>query len=437
MKTMSNPCRSLVLCVALVISLGFSTADVHAQASIGGTVEDHKGQPVDGAVVTVRPLLDSALRTQVTTDADGRFRMENFNPSRGYRFQVSKEGYRTLVRDVEAGLGGESLDGILNKRFVLFPIGVAPGQDKETKLVMMTRQSSAVGPYQKGVRALDRGDLDKARQRLERARDLDPKLAPVHEALSLVYHRQGDYDAALVAADKALEFSPWDPDYLRIRYEALRSLGRTDEARQALDRLAQAAADTTTAIIFHNDGVAAIRAGDHETAETMLRTALRLEPDMLEAKDALAKLYAQTRRFESALVTSEDLIAADPGNVEILRLRHEAWSALGRTEEALQALDALVTHDPGPRTATLLYNEGVAAFNAEDNTTAEQIFSKALGLDPQNLQARLGLAETYLRQKRYEECLAETQRILAQDPTNAHAQRVGQRAEARMGSAGE
>ena len=402
-----------------------------AQAILSGSVEGPDGEPLVGAVVTVRPLLDATLRIQVETDEQGRFRMENFNPSRGYRFHVAKAGYRALLRDVEAGLHGTSADGVLRQEFVLFPVGVNP-TDEESRLLIMSRQSAASGPYQRGIRAFERGDWEKARQRLESARRIDPELEPVHQALALVYHRLGEYQAGLEAAEQALEMSPWDPDLLRIRYEALVSLGRPEDAGEALDKLAEAATDRSTAIFFHNDGVAALKSGDHASAETMLRTALRLAPEMIEAKDSLAKAYALSGKYESALALSAEVLEVRPGDLELLRLRQEAWSALGRTQEALAALEDLVRQDPGPRTATLLYNQGVKEFNAGDDAGAERSFTRALGIDSDSLQARIGLAEVYLRQKRWEECLKETERIAELSPGNADAQRIAERARARM-----
>ena len=420
--------RLAVLAVLLAVP---GSPPLTAQSTLTGSVEGSDGEPLVGAVVTVRPLLDTALRTQVETDEQGRFRMENFNPSRGYRFHVAKEGYRAVVRDVEAGHAGTSGDGILRQEFVLFPHGVNP-TDEQSRRVILRRGSAAVGPYKKGIRAFERGEWVKARNRLESARRLDPELAQVHEALALVYHRLGEYEAGLEAADRALELSPWDPDFLRIRYEALESLGREQEARRALDRLAQAATDRSTAVFFYRDAVAAFKTGDAASAEVLFQTALRLAPEMIEAKSSLAKAYAHSGKYESALAISAEVLEARPGDVEMLRIRQQAWSALGRTEEARAALDELVRHDPGPRTATLLYNQGVKAFNAGDDAGAETIFNKALELHPHSLEARLGLAEVYLRQERYEDCLAETEKIESRNPGNQHARRIAERARVRM-----
>ena len=77
---------------------------------------------------------------------------------------------------------------------------------------------------------------------------------------------------------------------------------------------------------------------------------------MLEAVDALAKVYLQLGKNESAAVAAGDVLAERPADVAMLRLRHEALAALGERERARRALDDLMAHDPGEGTATLLYN---------------------------------------------------------------------------------
>lgn len=81
----------------------------------------------------------------------------------------------------------------------------------------------------------------------------------------------------------------------------------------------------------------------------------------------------------------------------------------------------------------MIYNEGVAAFNSGDDENAEQAFLQALESDRYHLQARIGLAEVYLRQRSFELCLQQVSEILALAPDNPSALRIGERARARMG----
>lgn len=415
----------------LVLSWLLVGVPLTAQTSLSGTVTDPEGQPIPGAKVTVRPLLDDTLRFSVETNGDGIYRLENFNPSRGYRFSVGKEGFRAVWRDVETGISGTSVGGVFRQDFVLYPAGLDDG-DREAKLVLLSRYSPAAGLYQKAQRSLERGDLEKARKRFEAARDLDQDLAPVHEGLAMVYHQLGLHEEAVDAAEKALELAPGDPDFLRVQYDALTGLGKREEARATLVRLAEATSNPATATLFLNEGVEAVRAGDLDLAEVMLQGALRLDPDLPQAKDALAKVYIESRKYESAAAMAGELLKDEPGNVDYLRIRHQAFTGIGDALQARQALQALIQHDPSPRTATLLYNQGVEAFNNKSDERAEEFFKLALELNPKSRESRLGLAEVYLRQRRHELCLDTLEPILAKSPEDAHAGRIRDRAQARM-----
>ncbi len=403
-----------------------------AQSSISGTVRDREGRPIAEARVSVRTLVESAIRYNAETDAQGRYQLESFDASRAYHFRVEKAGFRPFERDVEVGLDGTVLGADFRQDFVLSPEGST--YDEEPGLVVLSRPSAGAAAYSRAIKAFQRGDLEKARQRLESAHQLDPDLDPIDRGLALVQHRLGNHAEALAAADRGLARHPGHPFYLRVRYASLRDLGQVEEGRAALLELAEADWNPSTASLFFNEGVGAVRGGDFELAERLFQGALRLDPDMLRGRGALAKVYAQNRKYESAAVAAGKVLAAEPGNVEMLRVQQQAYAASGDPERARQALDELIRRDPGPRTATLLYNQGVEAFNADDNDSAAELFQLALRADPGHLEATLGLAEVYLRQKKYEAVLEITGEVLANDPSNSHAARIRGRARVRMGA---
>jgi tetratricopeptide (TPR) repeat protein len=407
-----------------------------AQSTLRGTVVDPQGQPIPGAKVTVRPLLDDTLRFSVETKENGHYTLENFNPSKGYRFTVAKEGCRSVWRDVETGISGTSVGGVLRQNFVLYPVGLYSDR-RDSKLVLLSRYSPAAGLYQKAQRSLERGELEKALKRFEAAQELDQDLAPIYEGLAIVYHQLGHHENAVTAADKALELAPGDPDFLRVRYDALTGLGRREEARKTLLHLAEttanpATANPATATLFLNEGVEAVRGGDRPLAEAMLQGALRLDPGLKQAQDALAKVYIEDQKYESAAAMVRTLLQDDPSNTDYLRISHQAFTGLGDADQARLALQALIHHDPGPRTATLLYNQGVEAFNGGRDEAAEGLFQTALQLNPKSRESRLGLAEVYLRQRRFDLCLEALEPILVETPGDVHAGRIRDRAVARM-----
>lgn len=59
----------------------------------------------------------------------------------------------------------------------------------------------------------------------------------------------------------------------------------------------------------------------------MFEAALRLDPAMLEATSSLAKIYILGKKHASAVAAAEKVLAADPADVEMLRVRHQGCRA--------------------------------------------------------------------------------------------------------------
>ncbi|HEV7517152.1 MAG TPA: tetratricopeptide repeat protein [Thermoanaerobaculia bacterium] len=71
----------------------------------------------------------------------------------------------------------------------------------------------------------------------------------------------------------------------------------------------------------------------------------------------------------------------------------------------------------GTNKAVAAYNEGVVAFQKNDNATAAAKFQEATGLDPKNPVIVAALAEVYLAQSKYAEAAAASEKFIELDPT--------------------
>ncbi|MEM8962252.1 MAG: tetratricopeptide repeat protein [Acidobacteriota bacterium] len=87
-----------------------------------------------------------------------------------------------------------------------------------------------------GVVHLRRGDLASSRRALERALAVSDRLPIAWNTLGVVRYQEGDPDAAMAAWRRALELDPQQWDALFNLGLTAASLGRRDEARQALEQ---------------------------------------------------------------------------------------------------------------------------------------------------------------------------------------------------------
>ncbi len=137
---------------------------------------------------------------------------------------------------------------------------------------------------QLGVSYLQRGNLQDARDKLERAVEQDPSFPSAHAALGFLYERVGEMDKAGVHLRRAAQLSPNDAA-MQNNYGGF--LCRRGERKAGIEYFERAARDAfyrTPEVAWTNAGVCARGIPDLEAAENYLRRALEINhtyPDAL------------------------------------------------------------------------------------------------------------------------------------------------------------
>src|SRR6202167_2439886 len=88
---MHTSCKS-----AALVTLMLSLASITYGATVSGTVKGPDGKPFKGAFVEAQDM-DSRIATNVLSDKDGRYRIENL-PEGEYQLSVRAVGYRLEPR---------------------------------------------------------------------------------------------------------------------------------------------------------------------------------------------------------------------------------------------------------------------------------------------------------------------------------------------------
>src|ERR1700687_5971206 len=81
---------------AALVALVLSVASITYGATVSGTVKGPDGKPLKGAFVEAQEM-DSRIATNVLSDKDGRYRIENL-PEGQYQLLVRAVGYRFEAR---------------------------------------------------------------------------------------------------------------------------------------------------------------------------------------------------------------------------------------------------------------------------------------------------------------------------------------------------
>jgi len=143
---------------------------------------------------------------------------------------------------------------------------------------------------QLGMNYMRRGDLEEARDKLERAVEQDSSLPSAHAALGILYERVGDTARAGDHLRRATRLAPDDPNMLNSYGGFLCRHGEREEGIRHFEMAARNAYYKTPEVALTNAGVCARRIPDAEQAEAYLRRALEVNRTYGEALLQMADL---------------------------------------------------------------------------------------------------------------------------------------------------
>jgi len=136
--------------------------------------------------------------------------------------------------------------------------------------------------FNEGLDAYRGGDTETASAKFREAVGLDPDLANGYIMLASISLADGDPKQAEGMASKALEIDPDNTNALKIRYDAMRSLGDTAGARQALEALIHADPQWASTDLF-NHAVELYNSDQMADAANALEKVVEAQPDDAKA----------------------------------------------------------------------------------------------------------------------------------------------------------
>lgn len=245
------------------------------------------------------------------------------------------------------------------------------------------------------------------------------------------------------------------PGYLNLG-AALESLGEPEGAADAYRALL--GIDAANPHASYNLGRLRFAAGAAAEAEGLLRDALRARPQFPEARlmlaialDAQGKLEAAAAelhpaqdfgglfiqagilrrlgRLDAAAQVLRRALALEPDNLDALALLSQVLDAQGEHEGAARTLEAILRQRP--QWAEALYNYGAALNKLMRPREAEDAFRRALQAEPRFVRAWRMLGGVLLGQGRIDEALA-LYREAPRDPELESAELFALNASARM-----
>lgn len=131
--------------------------------------------------------------------------------------------------------------------------------------------------------------------------------------------------------------------------------------------------------------------GDLENARSAFERTLMLQPDHVDAHYSLARLFAEQEDWEIAVSRFRRVLELNPLFVQGYGELGQALMMLGRFDEAIKSLNALL--DESPEDPVALTNLAVALRQTGESREARALFERAIRLAPSLAEAYQGLTE--------------------------------------------
>jgi tetratricopeptide (TPR) repeat protein len=232
--------------------------------------------------------------------------------------------------------------------------------------------------YSAGVRALERGEWDKAIEYFRQVISVEPDSADVYYQIGEIYRQQGKNIEALKELNQAIKINPnFAPAYLSRARTNLVKDPKVDIAADLISattldpQFGEAFIELAFYYVHHKNAVAAL---------DVLNKAEALLPDSPLVPLYRSEAYMEMDQPELALTYAEKAYSMDVVNLLIYRAMGFALQDLGRYGESQSYLEIYTVYDPTD--AEALYRLGMVYALNKDYKGALDLYTKSLEIDP-------------------------------------------------------
>jgi len=213
---------------------------------------------------------------------------------------------------------------------------------------------AAVYNVQLGLAYMNQGELERAKDKLDRALAQDPGSADVHSARATLFARLNQKDKADEEFRAALRLAPHDPRMVNNYAVYLCQNGRYDEGVKRFLEAAHNALYPTPEAAYTNAGVCLRAAKRDDEARVNFTRALQLKPNFAEAQFQLANLQFEHGEFAPARAGIDSFIGTYNATADLLLLGVRVARAQGDRVAAQRYARKLQLDFPGTDQARAL-----------------------------------------------------------------------------------
>lgn len=222
-------------------------------------------------------------------------------------------------------------------------------------------------------------------------------------------------DEATKLNDEILKVNPHEADALVFRGEIQLHNG---DANSSVDSLQQAIKnDPNNGVAHYQLGLALEAQNNSAQAESELRQAVALRPDITDAQRALAGLQMQQKDFDGLAQTAEQIIRVAPNAPDGYLIRAQADMSRQKYSAADQDLHKAA--ELAPASPAPYVQMGNLHALQKQYAVAIKFYQQALEHDPASTDALQGMMNTYLVQKQVDQAIAAAKAQIAKTPSSS------------------
>ncbi len=244
----------------------------------------------------------------------------------------------------------------------------------------------------------------------------DPKQKPLYRrrmAEALV--ASGRKAEAAQLLDNALKENPKDNDALGMRAALLLQTGDRQQVQGAINDLQLVLRRTPDNPVLRFElGRAYVIKGETELGRLQFEEAMKLRPDYIPPRLALAQLHLKKGEFPKTLEDIRQILQLEPSNIFARLIRSSALIGLGDGKQARLVIGETLKMQPGSRDAQ--FQLGMLDFSERQFKLAEETFRKLYQMTPPDPRGLIGMVEVAAAQGQFNEALKLLELARAKSP---------------------
>jgi tetratricopeptide (TPR) repeat protein len=333
MRRVAYRASSLIVLIAMIISLTVACGQAKALQHYNQGVEHHEQGQLDLAVVEYNQAIE--LDPQLT-------------------------------------------DAFINRGFAYYNLGdLDQAIDDFDQAIELDPQNS-LAYSNRGIAYYELGDLDQAIDDFDQAIELDAQNAMAYSNRGLAYSDLGDLDQAIDDFDQAIELDPQISLAYSNRGLAYSALGDLDQAIDDFDQAIEV--DPQNSLAYSNRGLAYHNLGDLDQAIADCDQAIELDPQLADAYINRGLAYCDMGNLNQGIADYDQAITLDPQNPLAYNNRGYAYRLLEDLDRAIDDYDRAIALDP--QFALAFLNRGNAHLILGNLDQAIADCDQAISLDP-------------------------------------------------------